>query len=186
MTPLAQLWLPIVVSAVIVFVASSVIHMAPLWHRNDYPAPPDQDRVRDALRPLAIPPGDYMLPRARSTEEMKSPEFQEKMRQGPVMIMTVIPSGPVTMGKSLGLWFGFVLVVSFFAAYVAGRALPVGADYRSAFRFAGVAAFLSYSVALWPMSIWYRRSWSLTFKQTLDGLVYALLTAGTFGALWPE
>ena len=54
------------------------------------------------------------------------------------------------------------------------------------FRFVGVTAFLAYAAALWPMSIWYRRSWLTTFKGTVDGLVYALLTAGTFGWLWPR
>jgi hypothetical protein len=33
-------------------------------------------------------------------------------------------------------------------------------------------------VALWQMSIWYRRAWSITLKATVDGLIYALLTVG--------
>jgi hypothetical protein len=185
MTPLSLLWLPILASAAIVFVASAIIHMAPLWHRRDYPAPPAQDRLQEALRPFDLPPGDYMLPRAASTEEMRSPEFMEKMRQGPVAILTVIPSGPWQMGQQLVQWFAFVLAVSVFSAYVAGRALLPGADYIEAFRFAGTTAFLSLGMGLWPMSIWYRRAWSLTLKGTLDALIYALLIGGTFGALWP-
>jgi hypothetical protein len=78
------------------------------------------------------------------------------------------------------------VVVGVFAAYVAGRALPPGSHYLHVFRFAGVAAFLAYSVALWQMSIWYQRAWSITIKSTIDGLIYALLTAGTFGWLWPR
>jgi hypothetical protein len=35
------------------------------------------------------------------------------------------------------------------------------------------------------MSIWYHRSWGTTLRYTVDGLVYALLTAGIFGWLWP-
>jgi hypothetical protein len=54
------------------------------------------------------------------------------------------------------------------------------------FRFAGTTAFIGYSVALWQMSIWYRRAWSTTIKATVDGLIYALLTAGVFGWLWPR
>ncbi len=98
----------------------------------------------------------------------------------------VIPNGPISMGKSLALWFLYTVVVSLFAAYVAGRALPLGAEYLQVFRFAGVTAFVGYSVALWQMSIWYRRAWSTTIKATVDGLIYALLTAGTFGWLWPR
>ena len=185
MTGLSALWLPIVLSAVIVFFASAVIHMGPLWHRNDYPRVPDEDRVMDALRPLAIPPGDYMVPRAMSGAEMKSPEFAEKMRRGPVLILTVIPNGPWSMGRQLALWFLYCLVVSIFAAYVASRALPSGAGYLDAFRFSGTTAFIGYALALWQMSIWYRRAWSTTVKDTADGLIYALLTAGVFGWLWP-
>jgi hypothetical protein len=185
MTALAQLWLPILVSALAVFVASSIIHMGPFWHKTDYPALREQDRVMETLRPFQLAPGDYMVPRAGSSAEMRAPEFMEKYNKGPVLIMTVIPSGPWSMGKQLGQWFVYTLVVSVFAGYVAGAALPPGADYLSVFRFAGVAAFLSYSVALWQMSIWYHRSWSMTLKSTADGLVYSLITAGVFGALWP-
>jgi hypothetical protein len=186
MTVLSALWLPILLSSVIVFVVSSIIHMASPWHKNDYPKVTNEDQARDALRPLAIPPGDYMIPRASSMEEMKSPEFAEKMRQGPVLIVTVIPNGPMQMGKSLGLWFVYSAVVGVFAAYVAGRALAPGAAYMRVFQIVSVAAFLGYSLALWQMSIWYRRAWSTTIKATIDGLIYALLTAGTMAWLWPR
>lgn len=185
MTPLTALWLPILVSAVLVFIASSIIHMLPLWHKNDYPAPPNQDEVLAALRPLQIPPGDYMAPRAKDSAEMNSQEFSEKMAKGPVVMMTVIPSGPFGMGRQLALWFVYIVLVSVFAAYISGRALAPGVDYLEVFRFAGATAFIGYAVALWQMSIWYRRAWSMTAKDTFDGLIYALLTAGVFGWLWP-
>ena len=186
MTGLHLLWLPILLSPVIVFVVSSIIHMALPWHKSDYPKVPNEDRVMDALRPFAIPPGDYMIPRPSSREDMRSPEFTEKMRKGPVMMLTVMPNGPMSMVKNLVLWFLYSVVVGLLAAYVAGRALPVGADYLRVFRFVGVTAFVGYSLALWQMSIWYRRAWSATIKATVDGLIYALLTAGTFGWLWPR
>ncbi len=186
MTALLSLWIPILLSAVIVFVASSILHMVLPWHKSDYPKVPNEEKIMDALRPLAIPPGDYMIPRPSSTKEMRSQEFLAKMNKGPVMVLTVMPNGPVPMGRNLTLWFLYAVVVNFFAAYVAGRALPVGAEYLRVFRFAGTAAFLGYSVALWQMTIWYRRAWSTTIKSTVDGLIYALLTAGTFGWLWPR
>jgi hypothetical protein len=186
MTDLSALWLPILLSAVIVFVVSSIIHMALPWHKSDCPKLPNEDKVMDALRPLGIPPGDYMVPRPSSQQDMRSPEFAEKMKKGPVVMFTVMPSGPMSMGRNLGLWFLYLVVIGFFSAYVAGRALPPGAHYLRVFRFAGVAAFLSNSVALWQMSIWYRRSWITTIKLTIDGLIYASLTAGTFGWLWPK
>src|SRR6476646_2746975 len=186
MTEITALWLPILLSAIIVFVASSLVHMVLPWHKSDYPRVPNEDKFMDAVRPLAIPPVDYMVPRCTNRAEMSSPEFAEKMKKGPVIVMTVIPSGPFTMGSNLAQWFVYILVVGVFAAYVAGRALPHGAHYLTVFRFDGVAAFLSYSVALWQMSIWYKRAWSTTIKSTFDGLIYALLTAGTFGWLWPK
>jgi hypothetical protein len=186
MTGLHVLWLPILLSSVIVFVVSSLIHMVLPWHKSDYPKMPNEDKAMEALRPLAIPPGDYMVPRPSSREEMRSPDFLEKLNKGPVMVLTVMPNGPWSMGRNLILWFFYLVVVSLFSAYVAGRALPAGATFLHVFRFAGTAAFLGYSLALWQMWIWYRRSWSITLKATVDGLMYALLTAATFGWLWPR
>jgi hypothetical protein len=186
LTALTALWLPILLSAVFVFIASSIVHMAPLWHKNDYPRLKNQDEIMSALRPMAIPPGDYRLPRPSSREEMRSPEFAEKMKQGPVMIMTVMPSGPISMGRYLILWFFYCAIVSFFSAYIGSRALGPGANYLQVFRFIGATGFIGYALALWQVSIWDGREWSLTIKLTFDGLIYALLTAGTFGWLWPR
>jgi hypothetical protein len=186
MTELSLLWLPVLLSAAIVFVVSSVIHMLSPWHKSDYPQVPNEDKLRDAVRPLGIPPGDYMVPRAASREELRTPEFAAKMKAGPVMMLTVMPNGPWSMGRNLGLWFLYSIVVGVLAAYVSGRALAVGAPYLQVFRFIGTTAFIGYSVALWQMSIWYRRAWSTTIKATVDGLIYSLLTAGVFGWLWPR
>jgi hypothetical protein len=185
MTGLSALWLPILVSAVFVFLASSIIHMASPWHKSDYPKLPNEQQVMDALRPLAIPPGDYFVPRPSSRDEMRSPAFADKMKQGPVMVFTVMP-GQMEMGRNLALWFVYCVAVGAFAGYIAGRALPPGTPYLQVFRFAGATAFIAYSVALWQMSIWYRRAWTTTVKATVDGLIYAMLTAGTFGWLWPR
>jgi hypothetical protein len=171
---------------VIVILKSTVKHMASPWQKSEYPKVPDEGRDMEALRPFAIPPGDYFIPRPSSRADMRSAEFAEKMKKGRVMVGTVMPNGPASMGNNLVLWFLYSAVVGVFAAYVAGRALPAGAAYLRVFRFAGVTAFAGYSLALWQMSIWYRRAWITTIKATVDGLIYALLTAGTFGWLWPR
>ena len=186
MIGLTELWLPILVSSVIVFILSSVIHTALPWHKGDYPKLPNEDKARDALRPLAIPPGDYSIPRPLSMQEMKSPEFIEKMVQGPVMIMTVKPNAPVTMTGNLVSWFIYTLVVGIIVAYAAGVTLPEGSGYRGVFRVVSVVAFCCYALALPQLSIWYHRGWRLTFVAMFDGLIYALMTAGTFGWLWPR
>jgi hypothetical protein len=184
---LTSLWLPILLSAVFVFIASSVIHMAlQWWHKSDYGKLPEEDKVMEALRPFGLPPGDYMVPNCHSGAEMKTAEFKEKMKQGPVMMVTVMPNGMMNMGQCLGLWFLYTLVVSFFAAYVSCHALSAGATFRQVCRFAGVTSFLGYAAALWQMSIWYQRSWTTTIKATIDGMIYAAITAATFGWLWPH
>ena len=186
MTELQALWLPLLLSAVIVFVASSVIHMMLPWHKSDYHKMPGEDRFQDATRLLAIPPGDYMVPRPANMQDMRSPEFTQKIKDGPVMIVTVMPNGPTSMGRNLVLWFLYSVLVSFYGGYVASRALAPGAEYLRVFQFVGATAFAGYAFGLWQMSIWYRRAWSTTFRSTVDGLIYALLTAGTFGWLWPR
>ena len=183
---LYALWLPILLSSVFVFLVSAIIHMALPWHKKDYAKVPEEDKVMDALRPFATPPGDYMIPSCSSSAEYKSPEFAEKLRKGPVMLVTVMPNGAMNIGKSLTLWFLYLVVVSFFVAYVTRHTLPIGARYNSVFRIAGVTAFLGYAAALWQMSIWHHRSWCTTIKTTVDAVIYAGLTAGTFGWLWPR
>jgi hypothetical protein len=156
------------------------------FHKGDYRKVPAEDEVMEALRRFQIPPGDYMVPRPDGPEAMKDPKFVEKHRKGPALVMTVFKPGPMDMREPLAQWFAYCLVVGVFAAYVAGRALGPGESYRHVFRFAGVTAFIGYSLALWQDSIWYKRSWGTTARNNLDGLVYALLTAGTFGWLWPK
>jgi hypothetical protein len=50
---------------------------------------------------------------------------------------------------------------------------------------ASTTAFLAYSMAHWSDVVWYKRSPTTALKQTLDGLIYGLLTGGVFGWLWP-
>ncbi|HSK08807.1 MAG TPA: hypothetical protein VK911_04480 [Vicinamibacterales bacterium] len=185
MVPIVSLWLPILLSAVIVFVASSILHMLLPFHRSDYRKLPSEDEVMAALRRFGIPPGDYLVPCAVAPKEMNSPAFVDKMIKGPVAVMTVMRSGRPSMGGQLAQWFVYCLVVSVFAAYIAGRALEPGAHYLAAFRFAGTTAFVGYALALWQNTIWFKRHWLITLKSTVDGLIYGLLTAGVFGWLWP-
>jgi hypothetical protein len=186
MTGVTSLWMPILLSAVLVFVVSSIIHMLTPWHKGDYTKVPDEDRVMEALRPFDLRPGDYMMPRPSSMADFKSPEFLEKRRKGPVMMFTVFPGGAVSMAPQLAGWFLYSLVVGTFAAYMASRTVPVGAPYLHVFRIVGTTAFMGYALALWQMTIWYRRALGTTIRSTIDGLVYACLTAGVFGWLWPR
>lgn len=186
MVPLTSLVIPIVLSAVIVFLASSVIRQVLTYHRTDMKKVPNEDEFLETLRRLNVPPGDYGAPHASAPSAMRNPQFVEKMARGPIVFMTVAPGRPPSMAGALAMWFTFALVVSTVAGYITSRALPPGAPYLEVFRFAGCTAFVAHALGAIPESIWYHKSWATTFKNLVDGLVYGLLTAGTFGWLWPR
>lgn len=186
MVDITALWLPILLSAAVVFIASSIIHMVLGYHRSDYQKLPNEDKVLECLRNESVAPGNYAFPHATSPKDMGTPEVAEKYKKGPVGVMNVIPNGPPAMGKYLLTWFVYTVAVSFFVAYVAAIALSARAEYLAVFRLVGTVAFLSYSAAHASDSIWKGQSWSTTLKHVLDGLIYGLLTAGVFGWLWPR
>ena len=181
---LSSLWLPIVVSAVLVFIASFIAWMVLPHHRSDFSKLPDEDGARAALKGLE--PGEYSVPHAATAEDWKSEAWVEKATEGPNAMLTVIPTGPPKMGKSLVIWFIYCLIVGVFAAYLAGRTLDAGAHYLGVFRVAGCSAFLAYAGSRPIESIWMGRPWKRTLKDMADGLAYALLTGGVFGWLWPS
>lgn len=184
MDTIFSLWLPILLSSVAVFLLSSIIHMFVGYHNSDFSKIPSEDQVMDDMRKADIPPGNYMMPHASSNNERNSGEYKDKLNAGPVAIISVLPTGEFGMGKQLGLWFLYTVIVGIFAAYVAGNALSPGAHYLSVFRFVGTTAFIGYGLALMQESIWYNRKWSSTFKSMFDALLYSLFTAGIFGWLW--
>lgn len=185
MVPVMSLLLPILLSAVAVFIVSSIIHMLLPYHRKDFSPIPAEAQVMDALRPFNLPPGEYVMPAPPRGGDFKAPEYVEKLNRGPVAFLNIMPNGPFNMVPQLALWFLYSVVVSIFAAYIAGRALEPGSSYLEVFRFAGATAFAGYGLGLWQNSIWYRRSWTTTLKSNFDALIYALVTAGIFGWLWP-
>jgi hypothetical protein len=186
MVGLSSLWMPIVVSAVFVFIALSILHMLPGWHKDDMNAVPGEDKVMETLRAMDLQPGDYRFPYGRTVQEMEAPAFVEKMKAGPVGNMSIQPSGETNMGKLLGQWFVYSLVIAAIVAYVTGRTRAQGAPYLEVFRVSGVVTFCCYSVAHWQNWIWWGKSTRFTLTNTVDGLIYALVTAGTFGWLWPK
>ncbi len=186
MVSIISLWLPIILSAVVVFIISSVIHMAMPYHKSDFKKIPLEDQVRSDLSKSKVPAGEYMFPFCTDSKERNSQEFKDKMKNGPVGILNIFPSGDFGMGSSLAMWFVYCLIIGIFAAYITGHALPPSSNYLSVFRFIGAVSFTGYSLALMQNSIWYKKSWSTTIKFMFDGLIYSLLTGGIFGWLWPS
>ena len=186
MVSVLALLIPIALSAVLVFIASSVIHMVlAAWHKNDLRKFPNEDAVLSALRPLNLQPGEYGLPKPDSMKHMQTPEFQARWKAGPVAFITVRPSD-FSMGATMAQWFVYSLVVSVFAGYIAGVAFGPGTEYLRIMQVAGCVAFVGYAMGAPQQSIWWGQSWSRTFRNMVDGLLYGLLTGGTFGWLWPR
>lgn len=186
MVSLAQLWLPILLSAVFVFIASSILHMLlKFWHAPDCRGFANEGEVSAAIRKGGAAPGLYMIPYC-TPETMKKPETQEMFKQGPVGVVFLRQPGAMNMGAYLGQWFVFCLLVSLFCAYLGGHVLAMGTAYLPVFRVIGTVAFMAYAFGSLPNAIWWGHPWGSTIKHVIDGLIYALLTAGAFGWLWPH
>ncbi len=186
MVAVAELWLPILLSGVFVFIASSILHMVLPIHRSDYGKMPGEGEVRAAMRAGGLQQGSYMFPCPGSMKECSTPEHIAKMEEGPVGFMTILPNGPMSMGKSLGTWFVYCLVIGLFTAYLTGLSAAAGTEYMDIFRRAGTVAILGYAMSAVPDSIWKGVSWKITGKFIFDGVIYGLVTAGTFAWLWPD
>jgi hypothetical protein len=180
---ITTLWLPILLSAVFVFIVSSVIHMVLGYHASDYKKLPAEERALDAIRELNIPPGHYMAPKADSMKHFNTPEYKARMEKGPNIMLTVRRPG-VGMGQSLFRWFLFLVLVNVFVAYVVSHTVSPEAAYLTVHRVAGCTAFMGYGLALFQDAIWDGKSWSATWKLLFDALVYGFVTGGTFGWLW--
>jgi len=186
MVALSALWMPIVVSAVFVFVALMILHMLPGWHKGDTAAVPGEDQVLATLRGLNLQPGDYRFPFGVTVADMEAPAFLEKMRAGPVGTMTIQPNGEMKMGKMMGLWFIYSLIIAGMVAYVAGETRARGALYTDVFLVSGAVTFCCYSVGLWQSWIWWGKTTRFTLTNSIDGVIFALITGATFGWLWPK
>lgn len=184
--PFGSLWIPVLVSAVVVFVLSSILHMALKYHRADYKPLPNEDAVRDALGKGSLPPGLYQLPYCKGTKDMEAPAQKAKFAQGPVGVITIIANGAPAMGKYLGQWFVFCVFTSFTVAYVARHTLQPGADGILVMRITGAVAFTAYGFTHVLDSIWKGQPWSNTARSLIDGVIYSVATGAIFCTLWPK
>lgn len=183
--PIGSLWLPVIVSAVAVFVVSSILHMLLKYHNADFRQLPGEDAFREALGKANPSPGTYMTPYCSSHDQLKEPAVKEKFEKGPVAILTVYPKGMPMLPKHLLLWFLFSALVSFVTAYVARHTLHPGEDGMLVLRITGTVAFVGYGLTHITNSIWHGQPWSNTARALLDGLIYGLVTGFVFRLLWP-
>lgn len=176
-----SLWLPILLSAVIVWIASALIWTVLPWHKSDFRKLPDEEAARAAIKGAV--PGTYMLPFCVDQNEYKKEEVQQKFIEGPQAYLTVIPNGLPKMAPKLLQIFLFYILIGVLAAYFVSRTIDADSSYLEVFRIAGTTAFIAHGVAYFQDSIWFGRPWSLTAKTLFDALIYGLLTGGVFGWL---
>ena len=186
MHPFVVLWLPTFVSAVAVFILSSIIHMVVPWHKNDFAQFPNEAGVLDALRGFNLAPGEYMAPRPTSRAEMSSPEFAERVKRGPLVILNIASGDSVSMGRPLMLWFVYVLIVSALAGHVAFGTNADNPVPKYIFHTVAITALLAYAGAIWQHTIWFRKPALTSLKGTFDGLIYAVATGLIFMYFWPK
>ena len=180
-----ELWMPILLGAVLAWVASALIHMLLKYHNSDYRQLANEDEVAAAIRRGAPTPGLHSLPYCADMAKMAEPAMQAKFTDGPVAFVTVFPSGLPNMGKLVGQQFLYFLIGCLLIAACATHVLAAGAPYMAVFTFVAPVAFLAFGWAVVPFSIWYGHTWAATGKYLLDALIYGLLVAGSFAWLWP-
>lgn len=183
MVALTALWLPILVSAVFVFIASSILHMAlPFWHRREYRNVEDDRPFVDGTSSLA--PGMYMFPTMRWNS--MTPEQKAEWAKGPVGLMYVRRAASISMGRTMALHFLNCLLGALLAGYAASIAAGPGAEYLHVHRAAGTAGMLFWAFGTnFSDAIWYGKPWSSALKHMVDGVIYGFVIGGTFGWLWP-
>jgi hypothetical protein len=181
---LAQLWLPIVVSAVLVFVLSAVTHMFLPARKTEWGRLAKEADLQAALR--GVTPGLYAFPASSTPGENPTPEDLKRWAAGPSGWLSLVPAGPFNMGRNLGLSLLMNLFVSFFAAYIAAHALGVAPHYRAVFRLVGSIGFLAYAVGPIYEAIWYWKPAKSLGLGAIDALLYGLAMGGVFGWLWPR
>jgi len=186
MPSLEQLWLPILLAAVLVFVMSSLIHMVLKWHNSDYHGFVNEDEVRAVIRKSNPAPGAYIIPYCKDPKDMAKPEVLQKFTEGPTAFMNIMKPGAPSMGKPLLLWFILALLVAIVTGYLASRTVPVGASFLAVARVVSLTTFLAYAVGSLSNAIWFGKSQSATAKEVLDAFLYGLVTAAAFGWLWPK
>lgn len=184
MSALLSLWLPILLSAVVVFVISSLVHMVFKWHASDYGTFTNEDAVRDAIRAGSPAPGRYVFPQCKEMKDMASEGMKKKYAEGPVGHVTIIPNGTPNMGKYLGQWFLWSLVIAVVAGWLTARVYGVDAPAQGAAKLAAVITFIAHGFGTVTESIWMGRPWSSSAKHLLDAALYAVGTWGVFLWLW--
>lgn len=184
MVSLMDLWLPILVSAVFVFFASAILHMAfPFWHNADYRKTGDDRPFMEGSRSLSS--GMYIYPNI--DWKTATAEEKEACSNGPSGVIYLRNPARFSFPKMLLFQFLYALLGSALVAYIVSVTTAPGAQYLRVHRIAGTAGMLFWAFGTnISDSVWFGKPWSSTFKNLVDGVIYGFLIGGTFGWLWPD
>ena len=186
MLSILSLWLPVLLSAVGVFIASSLIHMVLQWHAREYRRFPNEAEMRAVVGRAQLAPGQYTMPFCPTGKELPREEMHQQFREGPVATLIVRANGLPNMGVALGQWFALTLVVALLSASLAAMVLGAGTDGHKVFHFFAVLTFMVYATGSAINAIWMGKLWSAVAVDLLDSLLYALITGAVFAWLWPQ
>jgi hypothetical protein len=185
MNDLLQLWLPIVLTAVFVFIASSLIHMVFKWHNSDYKKLNNEDEVGAVIRAGNNAPGQYVLPHCMDMKEMQGEAMMKKYIEGPIGFITLKKNGAPNMGPALMMWFVFTVFIAGSAALITLTSVGLQAHPHLAAHSVGTISLLAYCGGSIQQGIWMGRPWRSVMKDLLDGFIYATISAFTFMYFWP-
>lgn len=181
---LSWLWLPIVLSAVGVWIASFLTWTVLPTHKGDFVGLPEEKKFIDTVREMDVKPGNYGFPHFACHGDANAPEAKAMWKDGPVGFVTVMPT-PCTMGPKMIASSLLNVLVSFLIAYVAAGAIPKGATFSKVFQVVGTVGVLAYAFAHVPHGIWFGAYKKAIAANILDGVVYGLITGAIFAWRWP-
>ena len=182
---LLPLWLPILLSAVAVWIAALIVWMALPHHKGDFLGLPDEDGFMDYIRKSGIKPGNYAFPDCRGRAAMKSVKVQKAWEEGPVGHLSVWRT-PLTMGDKMVATFIVYLVVSTLIAYLTRIAISGPANFVKVFQVAATAGILAYCFSHMPSAIWWGSYKRTIVANVIDGILYAAITGAIFAWRWPH
>lgn len=179
-----ELWLPILVSSVVVFFASFLAWVVLPHHKPEIKKLEDEDGFLAMLKSADVPAGSYMFPMCTGGKEMKDPAYLKKLEEFPCGMLNVWQK-PRPMQVCLLGSFVTYLLIAVFVAYLAHFAFERGEAFMTIFRFTSAAAIAAHVLGTIPGGVWFGVQVRSMVTCAIDGIVFGLLTGLTFAWMWP-
>lgn len=176
-----SLWMPIVGSGFATHFASTLAWTVLPHHKPEIKSLGDkEEQFTDWIACKEIEPGQYVFPYCEDMKQTETELFKQK--QGKCSGELRVWARPVNMLAAMVKTLGFFLFAAFMIGYVCAYTLTPYTDKGDVFRIVLVLGIMTHCFAIFPRVFWFPRSYATSL---VDGVVYALLTAGIFYALWP-